>query len=446
MQGQDGITRPVDRVVVVGAGIAGLTVANALGQAGVDCVVLEATDRIGGRLHTIDLGGTPVDLGGSWIHHPTGNPLAEFAARAGIDCVPGDPLPTLGGFDLPEERRLSREEVARIVDLEDDFAAALDRLRVELPPGASAAQALASYVDTLDLGPHESRRARQELRAVIEADCADAAERQSLRWIWSEEDYGGDLFGDLPSPGYAAVVDALAGGLDVRTGAEVTTIDLNPGGVRVECADGTSADASHAVVCVPLGVLKQGRPTFSPSLPDSLAESVDRLGFGRYEKVILGFETAFWLEHGDSHLILFPPQESEPAMWVFDLAAFGAGPALACHVFHGATHHVVDRSPEDAVRWCRESLSRAWGLARPEPHGHLGDLVVDRPPHRGCLHAPPTRRLAPPTSTAFVEPVGGRLLFAGEHTHLARLGYADGAFSSGLRAAEQLLGGAALAR
>src|SRR5215471_9264620 len=60
-----GVAEPVERVVVVGAGIAGLTVANALAHGGVECVVLEARDRIGGRLHTVDLAGSPVDLGGS---------------------------------------------------------------------------------------------------------------------------------------------------------------------------------------------------------------------------------------------------------------------------------------------------------------------------------------------------------------------------------------------
>ena len=69
------IVYPVDRVVVIGAGIAGLAAASKLRRAGIGCVVLEARDRIGGRLHTIDLAGTPVDLGGSWIHHPIGNPF-----------------------------------------------------------------------------------------------------------------------------------------------------------------------------------------------------------------------------------------------------------------------------------------------------------------------------------------------------------------------------------
>src|SRR6058998_2342429 len=76
-----GVAGPVERVVVIGAGIAGLTVANALTRGGVECVVVEARDRIGGRLHTVNLAGSMVDLGGSWIHTPVGNPI-EAAASA----------------------------------------------------------------------------------------------------------------------------------------------------------------------------------------------------------------------------------------------------------------------------------------------------------------------------------------------------------------------------
>ena len=123
-----GIVGPVERVLVIGAGIAGLTVANALAHADVDCVVLEARDRIGGRLHTADLGGGRVDLGGSWIHHPEGNPLRRFARQVGIACRTGNPLPSLSAFDCATGRWLSP------VDFEESLIGVEERYH-EFSPG-----------------------------------------------------------------------------------------------------------------------------------------------------------------------------------------------------------------------------------------------------------------------------------------------------------------------
>jgi monoamine oxidase len=79
-----GLVGEPERVIIVGAGWAGLTAANALRNAGIDHVVLEGRDRIGGRAHTVDLDGVAVDLGCSWIHDPIDNPLTTFADQAAI--------------------------------------------------------------------------------------------------------------------------------------------------------------------------------------------------------------------------------------------------------------------------------------------------------------------------------------------------------------------------
>jgi polyamine oxidase len=72
------------RVIVVGAGIAGLTAADAARFAGADVLVVEARDRTGGRICTVPLGPGTVDLGGAWVHSPAGNPVAEALAAGGI--------------------------------------------------------------------------------------------------------------------------------------------------------------------------------------------------------------------------------------------------------------------------------------------------------------------------------------------------------------------------
>ncbi|CUR54555.1 putative Monoamine oxidase [metagenome] len=437
-----GVDGAVERVLVVGAGIAGLTVANALAHAGVECVVLEARDRIGGRLHTVDLAGSRVDLGGSWIHHPTGNPMHRFAQAAGIACRPATPLPTLTGFDCATGLRLSHDEVEATLTPElDGFTRALGPLRTQLGPNASAADGIEAFLAASGLTGDPLRRAAQGLRANVEADAAGAAERQSLEWLWTQEEYGGDYFGVQPEGGYATVVDAMAAGLDVRRDWAVSGVDVADGGVSVTSQSGGTERGSHVVVAVPLGVLKAGRPQFSPALPVERTEAVRRLGFGRYEKVLLAFDEPFWRRVGWSHLVLFTPDAAEPASWVLDLDAFGGGPVLACHTFHSATGHLG--SPAASTRWVMDMLSGALGAPCPEPVAVMvTDWAGDACAEGSYTHVPPG--CSNSDLDLLGRPVAGRLLFAGEHTQSARLGYADGAMTSGIREAKRLLGTAAV--
>ncbi|WP_432479172.1 flavin monoamine oxidase family protein [Nocardioides sp. GXQ0305] len=439
-----GIEEPVRRVLVVGAGIAGLTVANALHQAGVDYAVLEARPRMGGRLHTVDLAGSPVDLGGSWLHHPSGNPLRRFAELAGVDCHPGNPLPTLTAYDVATRQWLDPTEAEQTLagDL-DDFTAALGDLRRQLGADASATDGIEAFLATSGLAGRRLRRARQALRASVEADAAGAAEQQSLRWLWTQDEYDDDYFGDLPRPGYAAVVDAMGSGLDVRLEQPVVGVEVTDEGVSVTSESGETETGSHVVVAVPLGVLQSGRLTFTPPLPPERAQLVSRLGFGRYEKVVLRFAEPFWRETGWSHVVLFPPDPTQPAAWVFDLDAFGAGPVLACHVFHSATGRVSAPWPAGAVQWVTDQLAAVLGAPCPTPLAVAVTGWADDPFTGGAY-----THVTPDSSDADVDrlgtPVGGRLLFAGEHTQSARLGYADGAMTSGIREAKRLLGAPAV--
>ncbi len=440
-----GIAGSVERVLVVGAGIAGLTVANAMGHAGVDCVVLEARDRIGGRLHTVDLAGCAVDLGGSWMHHPSGNRLRHFASAVGIECRAGNPLPMLAGFDCSTGLWLSHADLEATMDVElEGFTEALEGLRAQLGPAASAADGIDAYLATTGLSGDGLRRARQGLWANVEADAAGAAEHQSLEWLWTQDEYDEEYFGDLPDGGYVSVVDAMAAGLDVRRVWPAARVDLTDHGVSITSASGETETGSHVVVTVPLGTLKNDLPSFAPPLPSDRVDAIRRLGFGRYEKVVLRFDEPFWRGAGWSHLVLFPPEPDEPASWVFDLDAFGMGPVLVCHTFHSANGHLHGGSPDSAARWVTDMLAAAaHGAPCPEPVAVTVTGWADDPYAAGSY-----THVTPGSSNEDLDllgtPVAGRLLFAGEHTQSARLGYADGAMTSGIREAKRLLGAPAV--
>jgi monoamine oxidase len=349
-------------------------------------------------------------------------------------------VPELAGFDCAEGRRLSAAEAAASLSVQyQAFPDAVGSLRAELGPHASAAEGIEAFVTRAGLAPGPARRARQALHAIIEAESADLARRQSLRWMWNEIEYDGDYFGDVPDGGYRRLVDAMASGVDVRLGVDVAEVALSPDGVAARTADGRAEEGSHVVVTVPLGVLKRGRPRFSPALPADRSAAIERLGFGRYEKVALRFGEPFWRTAGLAHMLIFPRDPGAPAVWVIGQDAFGGGPVLLFQIFHSAARRVLDAPEDETVRWALQLLTDVVGGPVPEPAAvAVTSWANDRWAGGAYTHIPPEAQ--PADADLLGEPIGGRLLFAGEHTQSARLAYADGAMTSGIREAQRLLG------
>ena len=183
-------------------------------------------------------------------------------------------------------------------------------------------------------------------------------------------------------------------------------------------------------------MLKRGGVRFDPPLPLPVQDAVDALGFGRYEKIALAFESAFWRDVDLSHFIVFPSAADEPAMWVFDLDAFGAGPVLCAHLFHSITPYALDRPAAEAAVWFKDVIAEASGRPVPEP---VASVVTSwaHDPFAGGSYSCVPRGADPSMIDLLAEPAHPRLLLAGEHTS-SRYGYADGAYCTGLRAAGQL--------
>src|SRR5215471_7456570 len=127
------------------------------------------------------------------------------------------------------------------------------------------------------------------------------------------------------------------------------------------------------------------------------------------------------------------------AAWALGLDAFGAGPVLVFFVSRSAADRLLGASREDATRWALDLLAEAIGRPCPEPKAVAVTSWASDPGSGGAYtHIPPGA--SPADADLLGQPVGGRLLFAGEHTQSARLAYADGAMTSGIREAKRLLG------
>lgn len=235
-------------------------------------------------------------------------------------------------------------------------------------------------------------------------------DRLSLRAVLfdqPEELAGGDHIVD---GGYRTVVDTLSQGLDIAPGTPVSRIAHSPGGVTVRTAGGP-IDASHAIVTVPLGVLKAGSVSFDPVLPSSKLEAIGRLGFGRFEKVVLVFEERFWGENLGGGLAV--------------LSGFGTDRSFPLFVdlsdFAGATRQ----------------LESGLGRPVPAPAGTLATQWATDPYSLGSYSFVPVGS-SREDMDELAEPVGGRLPFAGEATVADHPQSVHGAFMSGLREARRI--------
>jgi monoamine oxidase len=402
------------RVCVIGAGFAGLAAAWALREGGAEPVVLEARDRVGGRVHSARLGnGAVVELGAEFVEREH-QALVGTAARLGLDLAPagmsyGDREPR-GGLGVTRE--LLWAEVARLGQLLAE--------RPERPRGLSVAAVLAAL--PLDPGAREAIAARIQISA---AQPVDALAATSL-------DHAGSTFDRSESVRVAggnqlvAVRLAERLGPAVRLGAPVEAVRWAGPGVRVRTrGDELAADA--AVVAVPASVT--GRIRFDPPLPAWKAGALGRVVYGHAAKLFVPLRRPAppsavlsvpdhywtWTAHGADGTV-------QPVVSAFA----GSAPALE--------RLGVAAGP---AGW----LGRLRGL-RPDLDLDPGGVVLstwDDDPWVGAAYSTRTPDRDPGDDELLARPAG-RLHFAGEHTAGDWAGLMEGAIRSGLRAAAEVLG------
>jgi monoamine oxidase len=408
---------PKQRIVVIGAGMSGLAAARRLADAGMDVTVLEARDRIGGRTWTNTSLGVPIDLGGAWIHGPEGNPLTELADQAGARRVETD-------FDRPvvyqDGRELSSEVVQNTLKRWQDITKALASLSEEAGEDESVATGLTEVADMND--PLIQWAVASEIVGEYAAD----PDELSLKYYLGEGEFGG---GDFILPGgYQQLTQHLARGLTVKLSTEVSKITHSDSGVRIDTTNG-GFDADRVIVTIPLGVLKAGTIAFDPPLPDEKQAAIERLGFGLLDKVVLKFDQPFW---PDADVIGLVGNE-QPVSMLINGEIFADAPLLVGLRGGSEAREREALSDQDAVAQVVAALKA------PNPSGSLVTRWAEDPFARGSYSFVAVGS-SPDDMEALGEPVGERLLFAGEATNPEFFATVHGAYLSGVREADRILG------
>lgn len=270
-------------VVVIGAGAAGLAAAAALSDAGRSVLVLEARDRIGGRIWTIEDAHSPVEveLGAEFIHGRSAA-MQDLLRRAGAIAVDATTSHWRKGEKGLERSDGLFEEVRRLMEpaarLEEDVSIAE---WLERPASRKASGETRQYVRRMVEGFDGADPARASTMAIAAEWSGSIAQEAQFR----------------PLGGYGRLMRGLAERLDpARTRIEldcpVDEIRWQRGAVDVQ-AGGRMYSARHGIVTLPLGVLKRGDVAFTPALEAKRAP-LESLEPAHVIKVVLDFESAFW--------------------------------------------------------------------------------------------------------------------------------------------------------
>lgn len=400
-------------VVIVGAGAAGIAAAKTLRDAGVDVLMVEARDRVGGRAWTVDSGrGFPIDLGCGWLHSADRNPWRDIAENKGwaVDHTPPPwSRPTLPkGAPTPEQAK---------------FGEAIGRFRGSLEefPESEPDRAAATYLEP-------GNRWNGLLDAVSTYYSGAELEFISLRDLARYDDTGVNW---RVADGYGALIADYAGALPVKLNCVVTRIDRRGKQLHIESNAG-AIDADHVIVTLPSTVIAETPDLFLPALREKV-EAAMGLPLGLADKLYLSLDGADEF-HKESRTFGHMDRTATAA---YHFRPFGRpeieayfGGRLAADLEDGGAEAFFDFAAAELVAlYGSDFRKRIAPLAahrwRADPFAR-GSYSYARPGH-----ADDRARLA----TA----VENRIHFAGEACSVADYSTAHGAYATGVAAAKAII-------
>jgi len=442
-------------VVIVGAGLAGLTAAQRLAESGISAVVLEARDRVGGRILNEDIGdGKVLEVGGQWIG-PTQHRLARLAAEMGVQTYPthaeGEQVIEFRERLIRFRGLIPRISAAVLADVAQ-AQARINRMARQVPLHAPWAAPKARKWDSLSFRTWIDRNVataggRTLIELAIEAVWAVEPEDVSLLHVLFYTHSAG-RFEDLIGTAGGAQQDRFVGGsqlialrLAERLGdrivldAPVRRIEHDGDGVVV-WADGITVRGKRAIIALPPTLA--GRIAYDPPLPGLRDQLTQRMAQGSVVKAMAIYDRPFWREDGLSGQAT---SDRGPVRVMFDNTPPDGTPGVLLGFLEGRfARELGALGAAERERRVVACFARVFGPRAATPERYVERVWADEEWTRGCYGCGMPTGGWTGFGPALRAPIG-RLHWAGAETATVWSGYMDGAVQSGERAAGEVVAG-----
>jgi monoamine oxidase len=441
-------------VVVVGAGLAGLAAARMLKARGASVVVVEARERVGGRVLNHDIGdGKVVEVGGQWIG-PTQNRLAALAAELGVETFPthgkGHNLIEYGGTLRRYSGTIPRINPVVLVDVER-AQRRLNRLARSVPLAAPWEAPGAGKLDGQTVATWMRRNlatkpGRMLMELGIEAVWAAQPEDMSLLHALFYIHSAGSLNLLFDTEG-GAQQDRFVGGsqlVPIRMaeelgeerlvlGAPVRRIEHSGDGVTVH-VDGNVVRGKRVILA--LAPTLAARIAYDPALPGYRDQLTQRMPLGTVAKCMAIYDEPFWRDEGLSGQ---GTSERGPVRLTFDNSPPDGSPGVLLGFLEGRRARELGRLPEDERRSAViDCFTRMFGPRARAPDAYVERLWAEEEWTRGCYGCHMPTGAWTNYGPALHPPIGALHWAGAEYAHVWN-GYMDGAVRSGEAAAGEVV-------
>ncbi|XP_052085769.1 lysine-specific histone demethylase 2-like [Mytilus californianus] len=439
-----------NHVLIIGAGVSGLSAAHQLNHFGVKTTILEAKDRIGGRIHDDCSLGLTVGKGAQIINGCDNNPLIVLSHQTGVHIKELSEKCCLlqkGGVKVEEKTDSQMDfHFNAILDIIADWRRNKEILQ-DLSLMDKFRETHQHFMDESQLTFTKQQETLLNFHfGNLEYACGTSLSNISTMNWDQNEDYpqfsGRNV---LLADGFSPILDKITENLDIVYNTEISSIDYSDK-VVVKSSDGQSWTGDKVIVTLPLAVLKNGIVQFNPPLPQNKVMAIQQLGVGYMEKVVLQFKERFWSDIS-SPAEVFGRVETEFSrrglFGIFhdlskEIASGKSCYILSTHICGDSVEILKQKSDEEIVAMCIETLSELFPKKKvPNPQKYLVTRwYKDKYVQMAYSHIPVGA--SGDLYDDIAEDVQGKIFFAGEATNRQHPQSVTGAYISGMREAEKV--------